>query len=204
MRTLFRSSCLVVGSFLLFGCGGSKAGWVPDEALLAEAVMVNPETDALRVGRVVREYFDAAIFDAGSGNNLTGSKRTNRFRDAFEVLRSRYAAGGPLTHGFNACFPQSYSLPKDASINQLMIYGWECQLIQGNGPSVALLRKDPFVAKYLDARGNLVARGDIDQMHAELNGAMYLIDPTNSQRPAYPAAQGNLEKVLAQWERPRS
>jgi hypothetical protein len=202
MSRLFRLGCVVVFSSLLAGCGGSESRWVPNEALLAEIVTINPETEAKQVGKAVRRYFDEALVDGKKGKRLTGKKRKDRYRDAFAALRSSYLDGGPVVSGFNVCFPESYSPPKDSEVPQLMIYGWECQLIQGNGPSVALLRKDPLVARYLDAKGDLVAAGDIDLMHDDLNGAMYRIDPSNSQRPLYPDAQGNLEKILNQWERP--
>jgi hypothetical protein len=189
-------------SSLLVGCGGSETRWVPNEALLAEMVKLNPETEPKQVGKAVRRYFDEALLDAKRQKELKGKKRKTRYVDAFEVLRSSYLDGGAVVSGFNVCFPESYSPPKDSEVPQLMIYGWECQLIQGNGPSVAVLRKDPLVAKYLDAKGDLVAGSDIDLMHDDLNGAIYRIDPSNSQRPLYPDAQGNLEKILNQWERP--
>jgi hypothetical protein len=202
MSRLFRLGWVVVFSSLLAGCGGSVSRWVPNEALLAEIVTMNPETEAKQVGKAVRQFFDEALAMGNSDKLLTGKKRKDRYRDAFAVLRSTYLDGGAVVSGFNVCFPESYSPPKDSEVPQLMIYGWECQLIQGNGPSVALLRKDPLVARYLDAKGDLVAAGDIDLMHDDLNGAMYRIDPSNSQRPLYPDAQGNLEKILNQWERP--
>jgi hypothetical protein len=202
MSRLFRLGWVVVFSSLLAGCGGSVFRWVPNEALLAEIVTMNPETEAKQVGKAVRQFFDEALLMGNSDKGLTGKKRKDRYRDAFAVLRSTYLDGGAVVSGFRVCFPESYSLPKDSEVPQLMIYGWECQLIQGNGPSVALLRKDPLVAKYLDSKGDLVAGSDIDLMHEDLNGAIYRIDPSNSQRPLYPDAQGNLEKILNQWERP--
>jgi hypothetical protein len=202
MSRLFRLGWVVVFSSLLAGCGGSVSRWVPNEALLAEIVTMNPETEAKQVGKAVRQFFDEALAMGNSDKLLTGKKRKDRYRDAFAVLRSTYLDGGAVVSGFNVCFPESYSPPKDSEVPQLMIYGWECQLIQGNGPSVALLRKDPLVAKYLDSKGDLVAGSDIDLMHEDLNGAIYRIDPSNSQRPLYSDAQGNLEKILNQWERP--
>jgi hypothetical protein len=201
-RTAFAVAFGLLAPSLLVGCGGSEPRWVPNEVLLAEIVTMNPETEAKQVGNAVRQFFDEALLMGNSDQGLTGNKRKDRYRDAFAVLRSSYLNGGAVVSGFNVCFPESYSPPKDSGVPQLMIYGWECQLIQGNGPSVALLRKDPLVARYLDAKGDLVAAGDIDLMHDDLNGAMYRIDPSNSQRPLYPDAQGNLEKILNQWERP--
>ena len=170
--------------------------------MLAEIVTLNPETKATEVGAAARQYFDEALLDGKKDKVFTGKKRKNRYRDAFTFLRSRYVDGGPVVAGFNVCFPESYSPPKDSPVIDLMTAGWECQLIQGNGPSVALVRKDPLVAKYLDENGNLVAGSDIKQMHEDLNGAFYRIDPSNSQHSLYPDAQGNLEKVLYEWERP--
>ena len=205
MRSLSRKAFLLVFSLvapsLLVGCGGSESKWVPNETLLVETMKFNPETEAKQVGKGVRRYFDEALLDAKREKELTGKKRKTRYLAAFDVLRSRYAEGGLVTAGFNVCFPESYSPPKDADVNQLMTSGWECQLIQGNGPSVALLRKDPLVAKYLDAQGNLVAGSDIDQMHADLNGAFFRLNPSDQTRPLYPEAEGNLRRVLRQWER---
>jgi hypothetical protein len=203
MNRLFRTTLLVAMSSLLIACGSSKPKWTPNEALLAEIVIMDPETDASGAGDSVGEFFYRANVDPETGVKLSGSKRAKRNREAFEVVRQRLASAGAVVAGFNVCFPGSYVTPKDVSIDQLMTYGWECQLIQGNGQSVAALRKDPLVAKYLDANGNLVAGKDIDLMHEELNGAMYRIDPSNSQHSLYPDAQGNLEKVLYEWRRPR-
>jgi hypothetical protein len=201
MSRLFRAVCVVVISGSLAGCGDADSRWIPNEKLLTEIVTMDPETKPVQVGKAVRRFFDEASLGA-SNEDLKGKKRLARYRDVFGVLRSRYRDGGKLVAGFNVCFPESYSPSQDRGVPQLMIYGWECQLIQGNGPSVALLRKDPWVAKYLDENGELVARGDLEQMHDEINGAYYRIDPTNSQHSLYPDAQGNLEKVLRQWERP--
>ncbi len=202
MNLSFRAVLFAITLSLLVGCGGSEAQWVPKDARLAEIVTMNPEFEAKRVGRAVRQYFDEALLIGKTDKGLMGKKRENRYRDAFEMLRRRFADGGVVTAGFNVCFPEAYSPAKDADVVQLMIFGWVCQLIQGNGPSVALLRKDPLVSKYLDAKGDLVARADINLMHRELHGAIYRIDPGNSQHSLYPDAQGNLEKILRQWERP--
>jgi hypothetical protein len=201
-RRIFLTVFLLVAPSLLVGCGGSEEKWVPNETLLAEIVKLNPQSEAKQVGKAVRRYFDEALLDAKKEKELTGKKRKTRYVDAFEVLRSRYAAGGLVTAGFNVCFPKSYSPPKDEDVNQLMIYGWQCQLIEGNGPSVALVRKDPLVAKYLDAKGHLVAGSDIDQMHEDLNGAFYRLDPSDQTRSLYPEAEDNLRRILRQWERP--
>ena len=206
-----RVSGLIAIGLMLAGCGNSVERWVPNETLLAEIVRTDPETNPARVGKVARQYFEQAVLDTSAGEGLKGKERKARFLEAFEVLRDRYAQSGDLGAGFNVCFPDSYDVPigrkgerGDLPIDLIMTFGWECQLIQGNGPSVALLRKDPWVAKHLDAKGNLVVRGDLDQMHDDLHGAMFRIDPTNSQQAAYPDAQGNLEKVLKPWQRTSS
>jgi hypothetical protein len=198
----FRIVWVVGFSSLLAGCRGPETRWVPNETLLAKIVTMNPETEAKPVGKAVRRYFDEALVDGGSQKEVAGEKRKSRYRDAFGVLRNRFKNGGVVTVGFNVCFPESYLTPKVPEVPQLMIYGWECQLVQGNGPSVALVRKDPLVTKYLDAQGNLVAGEDIDLMHDDLNSAFFRIDPTNSQHSMYPEAEGNLRKVLRYWERP--
>jgi hypothetical protein len=202
MSRSFRAICIVVSLGLLPGCGGSKPHWAPNETLLAEIVKLNPETEAKQVGKAVRRYFDEALLDAKREKELTGKKRKGRYLDAFEELRKRYADSGVLTAGFNVCFPNLYLPPKDREVRQLMIYGWQCQLVEGNGPSVAMVRKDPLVAKYLDAKGNLVAGSDIDQMHDDLNGAFYRLDPSDQTRSLYPEAEDNLRRILRQWERP--
>lgn len=200
-RKTFLSIFVLASPSLLVGCGDSNSGWVPNEALLAEIVVINPETEAKSVGKAVRRYFDEALRDAKREKELTGEKRKDRYREAFELLRARYADAGLVTAGFTVCFPKSYSPPKDEDVNQLMIYGWQCQLVQGNGPSVALVRKDPLVAKYLDTKGVLVAGSDIDQMHDDLNGAFYRLDPDDQTRSLYPEAEDNLRRILRQWER---
>jgi hypothetical protein len=200
-RRTFIGVFILASPSLLVGCGGSESRWVPNETLLSEIVTINPETEAKRVGKAVRRYFDEALLDAKREKELMGKKRKDRYLDAFGVLRSRYAEAGASTAGFNVCFPKSYSPSKDEDVNQLMIYGWQCQLVQGNGPSVAMVRKDPLVAKYLDTEGNLVVGSDIDQMHDDLNGAFFRLDPNDQTRPFYPEAEGNLRRILRNWKR---
>ncbi len=188
---------LVVLTALLVSCGGSSPRWVPSEALLAKIVTMDPETEPVKLGKAVRQFFDEASLDGGP-NRLKGKTRESRYLTVFEVLRSRYRTGGAVTAGFNICFPESYSPSNRYGIPQLMIFGWQCQLIQRDGPSVALLRKDPLVSKYLDADGNLVARGDLDEMHDEINGAFYRMKSNDSLYPLYSEAVSNLEKVTKQ------
>lgn len=193
---------VVIGS--LAGCGTSESSWVPNENLLAEMVTVDPEVEPARAGDVASGFFDDAITDSETGVELSGSKRAKRFREAFNVVRERFAAGGEVTAGFSTCFPQAFSIPKDSDgrdVSQFMERGWQCQLIQRNGPSVAKLRKDPLVLKYLDEKGNLVTRGDVELMHQDLNGAFVRRDPKDILVSLYGEARANYAKVVNAWER---
>jgi hypothetical protein len=203
MRFL-RVLALVIGVGSFAGCGMSESSWVPNEKLLAEMTTVDLEVEPARAGDVASRFFDDAITDRETGVELSGPKRAKRFREAFEVVRERFAAGGEVTAGFSACFPESFSIPKDSDgrdVSQFMERGWQCQLIQRNGPSVAKLRKDLLVTKYLDEKGNLVTRGDVELMHQDLNGAFVRRNPKDLEASLYGEARGNYAKVVNAWER---
>jgi hypothetical protein len=194
----------LVGLVALSGCSGSQSTWVPNEKLLAEMVTVDIEAEPARAGKLADEFFDDAVSNSETGVELSGSKRAQRFRKAFEVVRKRFALGGAVTAGFNACFPESFTIPKDSDgrdIGQFMERGWQCQLIQRNGASVAKLRKDPLVTKYLDETGNLVALGEVPQMHSDVNGAFVQRDPNDDQVVVNSEALAQYEKILNAWER---
>jgi hypothetical protein len=194
----------LVGLVTLSGCSDSGSTWVPNEKLLAELVTVDVEAEPARAGKLANEFFGDAVSNSETGIELSGSKRAQRFREAFAVVRERFAAGGEGTAGFNACFPESFTIPKDSDgrdIGQFMERGWQCQLIQRDGPSVAKLRMDPLVTKYLDETGNLVALGEVPQMHSDVNGAFVQRDPNDDQVVVNSLALAQYEKILNAWER---
>jgi hypothetical protein len=204
IRGLGMSFWLVVVIGSVTSCRDSRSPWVPNEQLLAEIVTIDPETDPARAGAVASQFFDDAVTDSKTGVELTGPNRAERFREAFDVFRRRLGAGGDVAAGFNACFPGSFVIPKASDVSdvsELIKRGWQCQLIQRNGPSVAKLRKDPLVAKYLDANGNLVAPADIELMHQDLNGAYSRRNPQDSQKSLYGEARSTYKKVVNAWER---
>jgi hypothetical protein len=188
---------------LCVGCGPSPK-WVPNENLLAELVKIDPELEPAQAGDVASRFFDDAITDRETGVQLEGEARARRWREAFEAVRARFAEGGTVTAGFNACFPKSFAIPKDSDgrdIGQFMERGWQCQLIHRDGASVAKLRKDPLVTKYLDETGNLVALGEVPQMHSDVNGAFVQRDLNDDQVVVNSAALAQYEKILNAWER---
>jgi hypothetical protein len=185
------------------GCGPSPK-WVPNENLLAELVKIDPELEPAQVGDVASRFFDVAITDRETGVQLEGKARAKRWREAFEAVRARFARGGALTAGFNACVPKPFLVPKDSDgsdVSEFMKRGWQCQLIQRNGPSVAKLRKDLLVSKYLNEKGDLVAGRDIVLMHADLNGAYLRRDPKDIQVSLYDEARTRYAKIQDAWER---
>jgi hypothetical protein len=188
---------------LCVGCGPSPK-WVPNENLLAELVKIDPELEPAQAGDVASRFFDDAITDRETGVQLEGEARARRWREAFEAVRARFAEGGAVTAGFNACFPKSFAIPKDSDgrdIGQFMERGWQCQLIQRDGPSVAKLRKDSLVAKYLNEKGDLFAGNDIPVMHADLNGAYLRRNPKDIQVFLYGEARTRYGKIENAWER---
>jgi hypothetical protein len=188
---------------LCVGCGPSPK-WVPNENLLAELVKIDPELEPAQVGDVASRFFDDAITDRETGVQLEGKARAKRWREAFEAVRTRFAEGGPVTAGFNACFPRSFLVPKDSDgsdVSEFMKRGWQCQLIQRNGPSVAKLRKDSLVSKYLNGKGDLVAGSDIPLMHADVNGAYVRRDLEDMQVSLYGEARTRYERIENAWER---
>jgi hypothetical protein len=194
---------LIVTVSLCVGCGPSPK-WVPNENLLAELVTIDPELEPAQVGDVASRFFDDAITDRETGVQLEGMARASRWRKAFEAVRERFANGGAVTAGFNTCFPKSFVVPEDSDgrdVSEFMKRGWQCQLIQRNGPSVAKLRKDPLVSKYLNEKGDLVAGSDIELMHADLNGAYVQRDPKDIQDSLYGEARTRYAKIEDAWER---
>jgi hypothetical protein len=200
---LVRVVGLAVVVSLCVGCGPSPK-WVPNENLLAELVKIDPELEPAQVGDVAGRFFDDAITDRETGVQLEGKARARRWREAFEAVRARFAEGGAVTAGFNTCFPKSFLVPKDSDgsdVSEFMKRGWQCQLIQRNGPSVAKLRKDSLVSKYLNETGDLVAGSDIPLMHADVNGAYLRRDPEDMQVSLYGEARTRYAKIENQWER---
>jgi hypothetical protein len=192
---------MIVG--LSVGCGTSSSMWVPNESLLAELVKIDPELDPTRAGEIADQFFDDAITDRETGVELEGKTRARRWREAFEAVRERFAEGGTVTAGFSTCFPKSFLVPKDSDgseVSEFMKRGWQCQLIQRNGPSVAKLRKDPLVSKYLNEKGDLVAGSDIELMHADLNGAYLRRNPKDMQVSLYGEARARYAKIEIAWE----
>lgn len=203
MRFL-RVLVLVIGVGSISGCATSESLWVPNESLLAELVKIDPELEPAQVGDVASRFFDDAITDRETGVQLEGRARARRWREAFGAVRARFAEGGAVTVGFNACFPKLFVVPKDSDgsdVSEFMKRGWQCQLIQRNGPSVANLRKDSLVAKYLNEKGDLVAGNDIPLMHADLNGAFLQRNPKDIQVSLYGEARTRYAKIENAWER---
>jgi hypothetical protein len=201
---LIRVVGLVMIVSLGLGCGRPNPKWVPNEDLLAELVKIDPELEPAHAGDVASRFFDAAITDSETGVELEGKPRARRWREAFEAVRARFAEGGPVTAGFSACFPKSFLVPKDSDgndVSEFMKRGWQCQLIQRNGPSVAKLRKDSLVSKYLNEEGDLVAGSDIVLMHSDLNGAYLRRNPKDVQVSLYGEARTRYAKIEDAWER---
>lgn len=195
---------LLMIASLSISCGRPSSKFVPNEKLLAQLVKIDPEIEPARAGDVAGQFFDDATRVRETGVELEGKTRARRWREAFEAVRASFAEGGAATAGFNTCFPKSFLVPKDSDgsdVSEFMKRGWQCQLIQRNGPSVVRLRNDSLVSKYLNEKGDLVAGSDIELMHADLNGAYLRRNPKDIQVSLYGEARTRYAKIENAWER---
>ncbi len=194
MKSVFRCFLAGVAVLLGSGCGESGPAWKPDEAILKQFVEHNPETENEQSRSRLIAFIDSAVTINGKDLDPPYQKAQDRTRDAFDVFRSYFSRNVSPLDGMNICFPASYEVPAKADPSYLFIYAQQCRLIQLNGESVADLRADPRVAKYLKSNGELVATGDLSQMHSDINATFYSRDPNDEQLFVYGSAFKLIER----------
>jgi hypothetical protein len=194
MKLAVKSFLLGVAVLLGSGCGESGSAWKPDEAILKQFVERNPETENEQSRSRLIAFIDSAVTRNGTDLDPPYPKAQDRTREAFDAFRSYFSRNVSPSDGMNICFPASYEVPAKADPSYLFIYAQQCRLIELNGESVADLREDPRVARYLKPNGELVATGDLSQMHADLNATFYSRDPNDEQLFVYGSAFKLIER----------